>query len=54
MPKLDVYNVAGDVVGSMELAENVFAVKENAHVVHEVVKNYLANQRQGTQSARTR
>ncbi len=54
MPKLDVYNVAGDVVGSMELEENIFAIKENEHAVYEVVKNHLANRRQGTQSARTR
>lgn len=54
MPKLDVLNVTGQKVTEIELNENVFGIEPNVPVMHEVVKNYLANQRQGTQSAKTR
>ena len=49
-----VYNMAGKQVGEIELSEAVFGIAPNAAVVHEVVKNHLANTRQGTQSALTR
>ena len=49
-----VYNMAGDVVGEIELSEAVFGVEVNESVVHDVVKNHLAALRQGTQSALTR
>lgn len=54
MPKLDVLNVTGQKVTEIELNDNVFGIEPNVPVMHEVVKNYLANQRQGTQSAKTR
>lgn len=54
MPTVDIYNVDGKVVGSMDLNENVFGVAVRPDVMHEVVVNYLANQRQGTQSTKTR
>lgn len=54
MPKLDVLNVSGQKVSEIELNENIFGIEPNVPVMHEVVKNYLANQRQGTQSAKTR
>ncbi|MCT4594492.1 MAG: 50S ribosomal protein L4 [Anaeromicrobium sp.] len=54
MPKVDIINVSGQQVGDIELSENIFGAEINASVLHEVVKNYLANQRQGTQSAKTR
>ena len=49
-----VYNMAGKQVGEIELPEAVFGIDPNGAVVHEVVKNHLANLRQGTQSALTR
>ena len=54
MPKLDVLNVSGEKIGDIELNAEIFAIDVNAYVLHDVVKNYLANQRQGTQSAKTR
>lgn len=54
MPKLDVLNVSGQKVSEIELNASVFGIEPNIPVMHEVVKNYLANQRQGTQSAKTR
>lgn len=54
VPKLDVLNVSGQKVSEIELNESVFGIEPNIPVMHEVVKNYLANQRQGTQSAKTR
>ena len=54
MPKIDVYNVEGSKVKSIELSDAVFAVASNEAVVHSVLVNYLANQRQGTQSTKTR
>lgn len=54
MPKVTVYDMAGKSVGEMELAESVFGIEPNKAVMHDVVVNYLANQRQGTQSTLTR
>ncbi|MBE0450009.1 MAG: 50S ribosomal protein L4 [Clostridia bacterium] len=54
MPKLEVLNVSGQKVTEIELNESIFGIEPNVPVMHEVVKNYLANQRQGTQSAKTR
>lgn len=54
MPKAVIYNMAGDKVGEYELSEAVFGIEPNEAVLHASVKNYLANQRQGTQSALTR
>lgn len=54
MPKLDILNVSGQTVGSMELSESVFGIEPNIPVMHAIVKNILANRRQGTQSAKTR
>lgn len=54
MPKVNVYNMQGEVVEQIELSENIFGVEINEHVVYEVVKNQLANKRQGTQSTKTR
>ncbi len=54
MPKTNVYDMTGKQVGEIELSEAVFGIEPNASVVHDVVKNHLANRRQGTQSALTR
>ena len=54
MAKANVFNMAGQQVGEIELSEAVFGIEPNQVVVHEVVKNHLANCRQGTQSALTR
>ncbi|MFL8245355.1 50S ribosomal protein L4 [Clostridioides difficile] len=54
MPKLKVLNVSGQNVGEIELSDSIFGVEVNGHVLYEVVKNQLANKRQGTQSAKTR
>ena len=54
MPKVDVYDITGKKVNSVELNENVFGIEPNENIVHSVLVNYLANQRQGTQSTKTR
>lgn len=54
MPKIDVYNIEGKKVSDVELSENVFGIEPNEAVVHSVLVNYMANQRQGTQSTKTR
>lgn len=54
MPKVNVYNMLGEQVEEIELSENIFGIEINQHVVYEVVKNQLANKRQGTQSTKTR
>lgn len=54
MPKVNVVNMLGEQVEEIELSENIFGVEINQHVVYEVVKNQLANKRQGTQSTKTR
>ena len=54
MLKTNVYDMSGKLVGEIELSEAVFGIEPNNAVVHDVVKNHLANCRQGTQSALTR
>ena len=54
MPKATVVNMTGAKVGEVELSDAIFGIEPNVAVVHEVVKNHLANCRQGTQSALTR
>lgn len=54
MPKVNVVKQTGEVVGELELAPELFDVDVNEHTVYTVVKNILANKRQGTQSAKTR
>ncbi|MGB9779933.1 MAG: 50S ribosomal protein L4 [Caldanaerobacter sp.] len=54
MPKVPVYNVNGEQVGEIELKDSVFGVPVNMAVMHQAVVNYLANQRQGTHSTKTR
>ena len=54
MAKVSVYNIEGKEVGSIELNDAVFGVEVNEHLVHMAVVNQLANNRQGTQSAKTR
>ena len=54
MPNVALYNVDGKEVGTIELKESVFGAQVNKTALYEVVKNYLANQRQGTQSTKTR
>ena len=54
MPKANLYNMAGEVVGEVELSEAVFGIEPNETVLHAAIKNYLANRRQGTQSALTK
>ena len=49
-----VYNMSGNQVGEVELSEGIFGIEPNVSVMHDVVKNHLANCRQGTQSALTR
>jgi len=54
MATVKVLNMSGVETGTMELNDDIFGIEPNQNAVHEVVKNYLANQRQGTQSAKTR
>ena len=54
MPTANVVNMEGAKIGEIELAESIFGIEPNPVVVHEVVKNHLANCRQGTQSSLTR
>jgi large subunit ribosomal protein L4 len=54
MAKVDVINVEGSKVGEINLSDAIFGIEPNEFAVQAVVKNYLANQRQGTQSAKTR
>ena len=54
MPKIDVYNIEGKKVNDVELKEDIFGIIPNEELVHSVIVNYLANQRQGTQSTKTR
>ena len=54
MPKAVMYDMAGSKVGEIELSEAIFGIEPNESVLHDSVKNYLANQRQGTQSALTK
>ena len=54
MPKIDVYDIKGKKVSDITLKEEVFGIEPNEAIVHSVLVNYLANQRQGTQSTKTR
>jgi len=54
MPKAKVFNMAGQQIGEIELSEAVFGIEPNKSVLHDSVKNHLANCRQGTQSALTK
>ena len=54
MPSIEVYNVKGKKVSDLTLSEEVFGIEPNEAIVHSVLVNYLANQRQGTQSTKTR
>ena len=54
MAKITMLNMAGETAGDIELNDAIFGIEPNMNAVHAVVKNYLANQRQGTQSAKTR
>ena len=54
MPKVDVYDIKGKKVSDITLKEEVFGIEPNEAIVHTVLVNYLANQRQGTQSTKTR
>ena len=54
MPKVTVFDMAGKQVGELDLSEAIFGIEPNKAVMHAAVVNYLANQRQGTQSTLTR
>ena len=54
MPKVDVYDIQGKKVSDVNLSEAIFGIEPNEAIVHSVLVNYLANQRQGTQSTKTR
>lgn len=54
MPKVTMYNISGDQVGEIELNDDIFGIEINENAMYEVVKNQLANKRQGTQSTKTR
>ena len=54
MSKVTMLNMAGQEAGSIELKDEIFGIEPNQNAVHAVVKNILANKRQGTQSAKTR
>ena len=54
MVKTNVFDMTGKVIGEIELCDSVFGIEPNEVALHESVKNYLANQRQGTQSTLTR
>jgi large subunit ribosomal protein L4 len=54
MANVAVYNMSGQKVGDMDLNDTIFGIRANEHVMHMAVVQYLANQRQGTQSAKTR
>lgn len=54
MPIANVFNMAGEKIGEIELSEAIFGIEPNKNVLHDCVKNHLANCRQGTQSALTK
>ena len=54
MPKVDVLDLNGKKIDEIELSESIFAIEMSEHAVYEAIKNYLANQRQGTQCTKTR
>lgn len=53
MPKVDLYNMEGQIVGDIDLNEQIFGIKPNEHTIYLAIKNQLANKRQGTQSTKT-
>ncbi len=54
MPKTTLYNINAEAIGEIELSDDIFASNINSEAIHTLVVNYLANQRQGTQSTKTR
>ena len=54
MPKVSVYNIEGKKVSDIDLKEEIFGIEPNEAIIHSVLVNFLANQRQGTQSTKTR
>ncbi len=54
MPKANLFNMAGEKIGEIELSEAIFGIEPNKSVLHDSIKNHLANCRQGTQSALTK
>ena len=54
MPKVDVYDIKGKKVSDIELSEEIFGIIPNENIIHSVLVNYQANQRQGTQNTKTR
>ncbi|MBQ6992357.1 MAG: 50S ribosomal protein L4 [Clostridia bacterium] len=54
MPSIDVYNIEGKKVSTIDLKEEIFGIKPNEAVVHSALVNYMANQRQGTGNTKTR
>ena len=54
MATVTMLNMAGEAVGEIKLSDDIFGIEPNEYAVHAVIKNYLANQRQGTQSAKNR
>ena len=54
MPKVDLLNIEGKKVSDIDLKEEIFGIEPNEAIIHSVLVNYLANQRQGTQSTKTR
>ena len=54
MANVSVYNIEGKEVGTIDLSDAVFGVEVNEHLLHMAVVNHLANNRQGTQNAKTR
>ena len=54
MPNIDVYDIQGKKVSTVELKDEIFGIEPNEAVVHSVLVNFLANQRQGTQNTKTR
>ncbi len=54
MPKVNVYNIEGKKVSDVDLKEEIFGIEPNEAIIHSVLVNYQANQRQGTQSTKTR
>jgi large subunit ribosomal protein L4 len=54
MPKVDVYNMNGEVIGDIQLSDNIFEIEVNKNIMHLAVVNQLANKRQGTQSTKTK
>ena len=54
MATIKMLNMAGTEAGTIELSDAIFGIEPNENAVHAVIKNHLANRRQGTQSAKTR